>query len=534
MKKLRKAFAVILSLAMVLGMSLTTFAADYPSEKDSSEATVGGLQPGDTVAFHQIVKPHYDGQVFTDYEIADSSYVIDKFNQPTAEEITTIAGQVRGKTPYKTATVAAGADSVTENLTVGTYLVLVTPATGSDIVYNPMIVSVYYTVDGIETNPVSAADDFEVGSTSAYAKRSGVRIDKTITNDGSGTDGKGDDTSLEDRIEFQIVTDVPKYSAEYTNITYKITDTLKGLEDVQNVKVYLDSTTSTALTAGTDYTYTAKENGYEIDLSTYVKNNLVSNNNSTTAQHQFYVTYDAKLSADAGVNFDYNKNTAELEYSNTPTTTTTKDSTTYHYTFAIDANLNGVGSYKTGELFKTGEGEEGFREDTETIEVKNPLEGAVFEITKTDENYNAGNGAWHQEQTSTADGRLNFTGLDAGYYTFKETKAPMGYSLNNEVHKVQITANYNSDGTLSDYTILIDGKATSTYTAEYEKEDSGKIIAVRPAPADGNEATTIKNTTLANLPSTGGIGTTIFTIGGCIIMVAAAGLFFASRRKSSK
>ena len=110
----------------------------------------------------------------------------------------------------------------------------------------------------------------------------------------------------------------------------------------------------------------------------------------------------------------------------------------------------------------------------------------------------------------------------------------MGYSLNNEVHKVQITANYNTDGTLSDYTILIDGKATSTYTAEYVKDDSGKIIEVRPAPAEGNEATTIKNTTLANLPSTGGIGTTIFTIGGCIIMVAAAGLFFASRRKSSK
>ena len=33
------------------------------------------------------------------------------------------------------------------------------------------------------------------------------------------------------------------------------------------------------------------------------------------------------------------------------------------------------------------------------------------------------------------------------------------------------------------------------------------------------------------LPSTGGIGTTIFTIGGCAIMIIAAGLYFASRRK---
>ena len=35
-------------------------------------------------------------------------------------------------------------------------------------------------------------------------------------------------------------------------------------------------------------------------------------------------------------------------------------------------------------------------------------------------------------------------------------------------------------------------------------------------------------------PSTGGIGTTIFTIGGCAIMIIAAGLFFATRRKTEK
>lgn len=44
----------------------------------------------------------------------------------------------------------------------------------------------------------------------------------------------------------------------------------------------------------------------------------------------------------------------------------------------------------------------------------------------------------------------------------------------------------------------------------------------------------IPNTKLVALPSTGGIGTTIFTIGGCVIMIAAAGLYFASRRKENK
>ena len=42
------------------------------------------------------------------------------------------------------------------------------------------------------------------------------------------------------------------------------------------------------------------------------------------------------------------------------------------------------------------------------------------------------------------------------------------------------------------------------------------------------------DTKLASLPSTGGIGTTIFTIGGCAIMIAAAALYFASKKKSEE
>ena len=44
----------------------------------------------------------------------------------------------------------------------------------------------------------------------------------------------------------------------------------------------------------------------------------------------------------------------------------------------------------------------------------------------------------------------------------------------------------------------------------------------------------IENTKLASLPETGGMGTTIFTIGGCLIMIVAAGLFFVTRRKAEK
>ena len=90
-------------------------------------------------------------------------------------------------------------------------------------------------------------------------------------------------------------------------------------------------------------------------------------------------------------------------------------------------------------------------------------------------------------------------GLDEGTYWFKETKAPSGYSINAAGKQVTITLP----------------------TAK----DDGKLENV-------SVGATLTDTKLSALPSTGGIGTTIFTIGGCAIMIAAAFLFFASRKKN--
>ncbi len=86
-----------------------------------------------------------------------------------------------------------------------------------------------------------------------------------------------------------------------------------------------------------------------------------------------------------------------------------------------------------------------------------------------------------------------------GDYYFEEVEAPLDYSINANDAKVTIT-----------------------------KENTTAEAVLDPAE------TSMTDTRLASLPSTGGIGTTIFTIGGCLIMIVAAGLFFATRRKAEK
>ena len=104
-------------------------------------------------------------------------------------------------------------------------------------------------------------------------------------------------------------------------------------------------------------------------------------------------------------------------------------------------------------------------------------------------------------------GTVIVRGLNVGTYKFTEKTAPEGYSVNTNP-----------------------SSATLVITEESGKEgDEGELIATEILEAD----TSMTDTRLSSLPSTGGIGTTIFTIGGCAIMIIAAALFFASRRKSS-
>ena len=95
-------------------------------------------------------------------------------------------------------------------------------------------------------------------------------------------------------------------------------------------------------------------------------------------------------------------------------------------------------------------------------------------------------------------------GLDIGTYTFTEITAPKGYSINETPTEVELEIADNGEAK--------DGVAIALYA------DAGEMA----------------DTKLNALPSTGGIGTTIFTIGGCAIMIAAAYMFFVSRRRDEQ
>lgn len=522
MKKMKKIFAALLTLAMVLGMSMTTFAAGtIPTADDTKTATVNNVEERATVTAYQIVKANYDTNGFTGYTAVDGVTIADP-KAPTSDEVTAIATAIQNKAvTLKSVTMtegiaAGGLAPYTADLNAGYWVVLVT---GTDIVevYNPMLVGVYYSVSGSDntmtSGPVDANSNWTLETENAYAKSTKPVIEKKVGEEQN-------DVAIGDDVNFTITTAIPSYSDQYKAVKVVISDTLsEGLTlNTESIEIKVGGETYTP-----GATLVATANGFTL---TFPSEYALENSGKSVE-----ITYTAELNENAGINFDANTNTATLEYSNNPSDvndTEKTDDKTYTYTFGIDASLYASSSTlnkETSELVKVDENGNIISKVTEISEepgedVTEVLTGATFTLTNNDTNkvYTA---------ETDVNGKMTFEGLDAGTYTLVETAAPSGFTLDTTEHEVVISAEYDTNGLLESYTITIDGKATSTYTATYEGETITKIT-------DGGTTTEIKNTKLGELPSTGGIGTTIFTIGGCAIMIAAAGLFFASRRKESK
>ena len=155
--------------------------------------------------------------------------------------------------------------------------------------------------------------------------------------------------------------------------------------------------------------------------------------------------------------------------------------------------------------------------------VKNllPLAGAQFVLYKTVDKKNlyaqAANGkitGWTDDQKyatvfeTPGNGKFVIAGLDADTYYLEETKAPDGYNRLKEPVNVVITANSAS------------GK-TVTATITYNETATGTVR--------------IENQTGVELPSTGGIGTTVFyVIGGLLMGVAVVLLVTRKKMSTSK
>ena len=330
--------------------------------------------------------------------------------------------------------------------------------------------------------------------------------------------GSSADHAINEEFQFRLIATLPESENNgraydyYNKYTVRFNDTLSNgitydrLDSVvinSNGHTY-DITDSSKYTI--DTTDLESQNSFVVsipDVKTCVEDPEFNLNNGATIT----VTYTAHLNDNAFVNTasgsTENKNSVRLQYSNNPrpddeywgyTPNYTPESEVYVYTY----QLNNTKYHDKAENGNELEGA-GFRLYSDADyknEVKLYQDGEFYYPIKN------ATGKEAVEMKSAANGQFNVKGLDAGTYYLRETTPPAGYSA------------------CPDTTIVI----SATHDGNRVNLESSKLY------------TTIINNKAGGitLPSTGGIGTTIFYVVGGGLMVAAIVLLVTKKRMENK
>lgn len=495
MSKVKKVFAIILSMAMILGMSLTTFAAVTP-------ATITIENAGNGALFNKVQIVTANPKTETGWDIVDqyfNAFKLENAFGKDADEQTILKGMIYKATDGKAGKVisnfdskyAAALDKICEGITapapadpeegteqIGTTSPLTAEAAG------------VYVIRGFE-------EGYTYGTMSAYVsfgeynKTTGaptkledavVDAKRVPTTTGKSSDDTDKVVEIGRTVTYTVTSTVPYISPlELSTAKYWFTDKISGasyvLNDAAKVEVTVTTTNGFNKTYEVEPTTIEDKSALSIDLTEILKDNKYANDTIT-------ITYKATVT-DTTVGNDAmtGKSENDSSFGTDSERLFTGDVTLTKYAAEDKTTLSGAGF----EVKKVVAGESG---DTAVLTFTKVSDGVYKYDPKGSET----------EVFTGSAGTVVLQGLDLGGYEFKETTAPEGYSINQE-----------------------------TRVAVVELKDNVEEAKTEEDVVDGS--TSITDTKLSALPSTGGIGTTIFTIGGCVIMISAAGLYFASRRK---
>lgn len=399
------------------------------------------------------------------------------------------------------------------------------------------------TVEGTDKDKYDAKSAIMVqiiggSSTTVNVKKSRPSINKQISDNDDGVTlgdnngwGETADHAIDETFQFKLTATIPAdedlkaYETYYFEFCDKFSEgvTFEKIESLTIDGSVADQSKWTMPENAVDVNSTHGFNVKTADIKSQIGENWGTKEITVELIYSAHLNENAKFfsSDKTGGKDEVENNYVSLKYSNNPeeegdgtenTGETPKDYV-WGFTYAVDnTKVDATDTTKklAGAKFK-------LKKDETDISVKKVTDteasGTEGEPGYTPEVYHyvvckSDDAGKATEIISSADGTFNIVGLDAGTYILTEIEAPTGYTL---------PANPNTK-----FTIVATHEEVGAGTQAELKLENG----VTPS-------NTIENSFSSSLPSTGGIGTTIFYLGGGA-MVAVAGVFLITKKRMGK
>lgn len=545
-KTMKKCLTLLLALAMLLAMAVPAAAAT-PYDKT---ITFTGVAKGDTVKAYQLMKydANYNEYIFHEGFKAFAANFYDSKKQSleehlaesTKEHLTALminyaimTDSAHGGVSFPQNPVEAIADANNEvkmTLEPGYYLLLVSTTEQNNRTYMP--VTVFVQVKNGNVKVYAAGSELAGDLTAVFKHEDGPAVNVRVSDDSRATTQWKETAGgrVGETMDFYMEVSIPAYESEHVAISSLIAKCqLAGLNYVADSMkaTTLPNADSDAVegaikgtTAGTDGNLTV-----ELDYSKI---------RSATGRVLIYLHFQATVAPDAVAESEASA-TAKLEYvfsMEADKTKTTADSTAavYNYDFTLfkkSNELNNPDDAGSGHQPLAGAGftlyaDEAMTKAINMVKVEaNGDAGAYYRPALAGEE-----GAVAQMDANMGNDKntLSIRGLDVGSYYVKETKTPSGYYAPKGIFKLDLTAERDARESL--VKDLASGGFTET------KEADRALIQKKSLNAEKNRfEADLLNSSTPVLPTTGGVGTVMFTVIGLLCMGAALWFFLFARRR---
>ena len=499
MKIIKKIAAIMLSVMKVLGMCSMVGAADGTKGK----ITINNAISGQTYKIYKILTlesyDNADGKNLYSYKPADDKW--DAFfrtgagkdyvdiNENGYVEWKAVVGETEVQ---KNARAAELAQKALKYATDNTFAVAGSvDAKGSTVIFNDLDLGYYLVDSSLGTLCGLTTTDYEV----IIQEKNGVpTVDKKIKLDNESTYtnlGNKNSANLGDTVIFQTTINVQLGTNNY--ILHDEMDTNLTFGGIHEVIPLVNGSEGTALTIYCGLVTTIKDQcTFELQFTDKFYQEYADKINDGTLT-KIYVRYMATVNENATIDTAM-KNTTYLTYSDKNTQSNKADTETYTYGIPVL-------KYTMTDRAKSGLAGAKFSLNADN----NNAVGSILNFKNTGNEYRYTDEAIETTGTTTilqspANGDCNINGLKAGTYWLKETEAPKGYNQLAEPIK-----------------IIIEQNANGTKIIKNVKDESINRVEVL-------------NKSGSLLPSTGGMGTTLFYIFGAILVIGSGVVLITKKR----